>query len=381
MRRRLAPSLTTLSAAITLGLLSSLCSSATAQEWAAKMVDKLDHDFGAVARGSDTVYKFKFKNIYKEDVHLASVRSSCGCTSPSIENNLIKTYGEGYIVAKFNTRTFTGLHSATLTVTIDKPYPAQVQLRVHGDIRGDVVFQPGSVNFGKVDQGTTPEKRVDITYAGRQGWKIEDVRSANGGFEVELAEKPRYGGKASYELLVRLKEDADPGYLGEQLVIVTNDPRTPRIPLDVQGQVIPEISVSPPILTLGDVAAGQSVKKRVIVKGKKPFRILSMGCGDDCFQFKTDEQSRERHIVEVLFNASDKPGPLKKAITVTTDRGKSFSATCTAYATVKPAPKSSGLGSPDTEAAPATATSDAEVEADSTASKDNVATKQLASDQ
>ena len=43
----------------------------------------------------------------------------------------------------------------TLTVTIDKPFYAQVQLHVSGDIRSDVVFTPGSVQLGSVDEGTS----------------------------------------------------------------------------------------------------------------------------------------------------------------------------------------------------------------------------------
>src|SRR5690606_36384098 len=107
------------------------------------------------------------------------------------------------IVAKFNTRgSFTGHHSATLTVTIDKPFPAQVQLRVHGNIRGDVVFNPGAINFEDVDQGTTKKQRVGVRYAGTGGWKIQDVvtsTESSNHYEVELIETNRVGGVVEYD--------------------------------------------------------------------------------------------------------------------------------------------------------------------------------------
>ena len=59
---------------------------ASAQNWVSKMFAEKDHDFGTVARGADTVYKFPVKNIYKQDIELVSVRSSCGCTSPTLEH-------------------------------------------------------------------------------------------------------------------------------------------------------------------------------------------------------------------------------------------------------------------------------------------------------
>lgn len=309
---------------------------ATAQEWPKKMFETLDHDFGTVARGSDTVYKFEVTNKFVEDIHIESVRSSCGCTSPSIENNLIKTYEKAYIVAKFNTRTFTGYHSATLTVTIDKPYRAQVQLRVHGNIRGDVVFEPGGINFGTVDQGEVQEKKVNVRYAGHSGWEIEDVRASNESsdyYEVELQESYRQGGSARYELTVRLKDTAPAGYLNDQLTLVTNDRNTPRIPIDIEGRVMPEISVTPDNWVLGKVNPGEVSEKKLIVRGKVPFKITKVDC-DDCFKCSYDEEPRTTHVVGVNYKAGDQPGRLKKQITIHTDRGETFSTVCTAYAEI-----------------------------------------------
>ena len=48
---------------------------------------------------------------------------------------------------------FTGNHAATLTVTIDRPYYATVQLNVWGDIRGDIEVQSAdtSGNSGLIE--------------------------------------------------------------------------------------------------------------------------------------------------------------------------------------------------------------------------------------
>src|SRR4051812_4917327 len=83
----------------------------SADQWVDKMLTVHEHDFGTVARSADTVYKFPVKNIYKQDVQLSSVRASCGCTTPTLENSMLKPGETGYIVATFNTRTFTGNHA------------------------------------------------------------------------------------------------------------------------------------------------------------------------------------------------------------------------------------------------------------------------------
>ena len=323
---------------LSLMLLAALLSApASAQPWAEKMFNKLDHDFGTVARGADTVYRFEITNLYKQPMHITSVSSSCGCTSPTIENEKFDTYEKAYIVAKFNTHlNHTGRKGATLTVRFAPPYQAEVQIHVHGNIRGDVVFTPGAVQFGTVDQGVTKEQRIHVSYAGRSNWQILDVTNDNNFFEVELQEMSRNGGRVSYDLLVRLKDTLPPGYVKDQLTVVTNDnlADTQRIPLFVEGSVVPEISVKPPALVLGNVELGKPITKKLIVRGKKPFRILDVNCGDDCFTFETDKDSKALHFVELTFTPHGNSGALKVPVKITTDRGPNRGATLMVSATV-----------------------------------------------
>src|SRR6266481_2369906 len=133
-----------------------------ADQWVDSMLAEREHDFGTVARGADTVYRFPVKNIYLQDVQLVSVHASCGCTTPTLENATLKSGETGYIVATFNTRTFSGIHAATLTLEVawdDKGVhrEGETQVRVHGNIRTDLVFQPGEVKFDSVDQGSQVE--------------------------------------------------------------------------------------------------------------------------------------------------------------------------------------------------------------------------------
>jgi Protein of unknown function (DUF1573) len=335
---------------------------ASAQNWVSKMLAEKDHDFGTVARGADTVFKFPVKNIYKQDVELISVRSSCGCTSPSLEHKVLKTGETGYVVAKFNTRTFDGVHSATLTVTVQWndngiTRTGEAQLHVHGNIRSDVVFQPGAIKFDGIDQGSKSEQQVRVKYAGRSDWKITDVRGASDDLEVELTEVGRQSNTVTYELLVRMKDTAPAGYFNEQLVLVTNDGSNPRIPLHVEGRVIPQISVAPEALRFGDVTMGATVPMKVLVRGKQPFKITSVESPSGAFEFKTDEESSPRHVVEVVFAGKENPGPVKETIHITTDLGESFDATLTAYATVvPPATETPAADAPAAEAAGVTST-------------------------
>jgi hypothetical protein len=117
------------------------------------MFPATSHDFGVVARGSKAEYAFIFENLYVENVHIASVLASCSCTTPEIKTPTLKTHEKGVVLAKYNTSGFIGTKGATVTVTIDKPFPAEVQLQVRGTVRGDVASNhqpsPGSLKRGK----------------------------------------------------------------------------------------------------------------------------------------------------------------------------------------------------------------------------------------
>jgi hypothetical protein len=331
-------------------LLLVLAPLAPAQEWARKMFDATAHDFGTVARGAKTEYRFKFKNLYEEEVHVASVRSSCGCTTPQISKAALKTFETGEVLAEFNTRSFLGAKTATITVVFDKPFPAEVQLSVKGTIRGDVVLTPGEVNFGTVDVGTRAEQHVQVVHQGRNDWQIVDARSANPYFEVELSETGRAKGRVAYDMLVRLTAGAPAGYLNDQLTIVTNDPRAPEIVVTVEGRLAAAISVSPAALYMGVVRPGEKVTKRLIVRGKQPFRIVDITCDDDCFEAHSGDEARSMHVIPVVFKAGTKPGKVTRRIAIETDQ-QGAKAIFTAYALVQEAAPTDPAGQSPAESA------------------------------
>lgn len=307
----------------------------SAQEWAQKLFKTTKHDFGSVARGAKAEFAFELVNCYKEDVHITGVRSSCGCTTPVVTQDTLKTWEKAEIVASLNTRSFQGQKNATLTVTLDRPFPAEVQLHISAYIRRDVVFSPGAVDFGSIEQGKPSEKVVDVAYAGRDDWRIVDVRSANPHFEVELTEKERGGGRVSYAMLVRLNSQAPCGYILDQLTVVTNDRNMTNIPLAVQGRVASALTVSPASLVLGVLAPGQTVTKQLVVRGNEPFRITKIDCPDPSFQFELPSEAKTLHLVPITFTAGSGSAKIAEQITIETDLAGGAQGCCKATATIQ----------------------------------------------
>ncbi len=299
-----------------------LASPSLGQEWARKMFKTTDHDFGTVARGAKAEHEFVFENLYLEDVHVANVYSSCGCTIVSVKNPTVKTYEKGAIVATFNTNSFLGQRGATLTVVFDKPFYAEVQLHDRGFIRSDVVVEPGSVQIGTIDQGAGAEKTVTVNYAGGNQWQIVGVKSNNPNIIAQAFPAAQDFGQVSYALKVNIDKNAPAGYLNDHLMLVANDGS--QIPVLVEGRIQPGITVSPTALFMGVVQPGQKVTKQLVVKSKKPFKVLGVTCDDKSFQFDTskDTGAKELHLIPVTFMAGSDAGKVVKTIKIKTDQGE-----------------------------------------------------------
>lgn len=302
-------------------LVLALCAQATAargQEWARKMFKTTSHDFGSVAHGAKTEFRFKLTNLYVEDVHIADVRSSCGCTTAGKGPDLLKTYEDGYILATFNTKNHQGHKSATLTVTIDKPFAAEVQLQVSGFIRTDVELDPSGVQFGTVEAGSAADQTLTVTARTGREWHISAIRSSSQFIEAEAVETSRQLGDVKYEMRVRLLPGMPGGYFRERLIVVAGDSVTTEFPVEVEGRVQAPLTATS-LLFMGVVKPSTTTHKPLIVQGKQPFRITAIRCDDDCFTCECPQTAARLHKLQVTFKAPAAPGKRKAKLHITTD--------------------------------------------------------------
>ncbi len=312
-------------------LFASLSStSLRAETWATKLFSTTNHDFGSVSRNAKSDFSFVIENIYEEDVHIAAIRSSCGCTKPILEKRLIKTWEKAELIAQFNTRSFIGNKSAVITVVIDQPFYAEVQLTVQGHIRSDIVVEPGEVNFGEVALGTKREIPVKISYAGRPDWEIVDVRGDSEFLSVRLDPITRHGRQSTYTMHVSVLDTAPAGNLLDELIVITNDVRDSEFTLVTSAKIAAPVTVTPNQIALGDVIDGQTKSDRFIVKGNRPFRITEIQCLDKRFEFKLPKDAKPVHVIPFAFHGEGVAGgeSVKQSLLIKTDMGESIVAEC-----------------------------------------------------
>jgi hypothetical protein len=229
------------------------------------MLEQKEHDFEIVASGSAVIHRFPVKNIYKHEIELLSVRSSCGCTTAMFENEKLRAGAVGHVVATFNTTSHSGHQRATITLEVawndnGVRRTGEAQLQIEGTIRGDVTVEPESVSFLNVPYGSPHEQRLRISSEGRRNWRVKNVQCNCENVEFELCEACRSSDRVAYDLLVRLTQYTAPGSFRGQLVLITDDESRPRIPVYISGRVITHVTVAPEHIFFGEVEVGRQIR-------------------------------------------------------------------------------------------------------------------------
>src|SRR5262249_30206395 len=145
-------------------------------------------------------HKFKMVNIYAVPLEIVNVRSSCPCGTVTPSVKVLEPRQEGYIEVTMDTRRFTGAKTITIFVTVGPQFISTAELKVSASSRGDVVFNPGEVNFGVVPRGQTASQTIDVEYAGALDWRVSEVDKGSAPVDVALEEWYRRPGQVGYRV-------------------------------------------------------------------------------------------------------------------------------------------------------------------------------------
>ncbi|MEX0703999.1 MAG: DUF1573 domain-containing protein [Planctomycetales bacterium] len=307
-----------------------------ALNWAQKMFAEQSIDFGTIARGADARYRLKLTNLYKQSVHIANVRTSCGCAAANPSKSTLDSREVAYVEVTMDTERFSHRKDSNLIVTFDAPLFQEVTIPITAYIRTDVVLTPGAANFGSVDLGSATRRKIEVAYAGRDDWTIRDVQPHNEYVAAEAKEISRGNGRVNYEVYVTLKPNAPVGVIRDQVTLLTDDALSPEVPLLVEARVEADITVTPAVVALGTLGPGDSRPTNVVLRGRKPFAIEKIECASDqdAFKVRLPKDERAVHVLPLTFTAPDRPGDFTEEFTVTI-AGRPEPVTFKAYGTIR----------------------------------------------
>jgi len=278
--------------------------------------DSLYKDFGTVPHGSQSVHRFTFTNKSDKEVQVLSVRSSCHCATPKAINDVAKPCEKIEIEVVYDAKKFLNERSMTITVDMQSDHLEQVQLKVRGFSRQDVILEPGNVDLGVVKVGKEQKQTLRLEYAGSLDWKIQDV--VNGQWaKAKVEEKSRGNGVVKYEVNLTVPANAPRGRLVDAVQLKTNDPSSPVVKIDVVGVLDGGLQAAPGVIQFGEVAVGQPVRQKIFVKGDRPFMIGGAQFDESKLpvSLRSTQGEKTVHTLEIEFRPA-KPGKFEETLQI-----------------------------------------------------------------
>ena len=320
-----------------------------AQEWVRQLFPVKEHDFETVPRGAKTYYRFEVTNPFEEEIHFGDATSSCTCAAPIVETPVLKSHETGAVLVRFNTDKEKGNQKATISIAIEKPFPAIATLQVRGHIREDVTFEPAIVLFSSVPVGEEREKTVKIIYHGTNSfWSLRRAESAHPNLSVEIGKTSLRRGRTEVELTLKLDKNAPVGRLSEKVFLITSDTTAERIPLQVEGEVLAPIRVRPDQFSFGTVYEGDTLGRPIVLTGDKPFFVKRLTASESTLENGItitpqeprnpfEGESKTMYVFRLNFTAPKvaEPKSIREKIVFETDN-PDVSPTLTILAVIKP---------------------------------------------
>ncbi len=210
-------------------------------------------------------------------------------------------------------------------MTIANPqFSSSAELKISAVSRPDIVFNPGDVSFGNVAQGQTPTQNIDVEYAGVLDWRVAGV--AANGTPLDIAHEEFYrrtvrdGYRVGYHVKATLQANAPAGDHKWEIFLKTNDPASPLVPVVVSANIQGSLVVTPASLNLTNARLGEEVVRKVLIRGNKQFRILSIeGMGDGISADVPVTSSPSPTQALLIKYKPSKPGDVHRQLQIKTD--------------------------------------------------------------
>jgi hypothetical protein len=268
------------------------------QSWAQSLFSETSHSFGTVARAAKAEHTFSFKNDSDQPIEIVSVTASCTCTKPEVPEKLIPPGGEGQVIAKYQTKLFSGQRGATLNVSLKKGSSfGTALLKVDGFIRQDVVVHPEAVEMPRVLAAEGGTNTIKILYAGRSDWQITDVKCEHPGVHFKINELVRQNGRVEYELETTVPKDHPIGAVRDVITIFTNDRNLTSFPVTLSANVVQPIRFAD-VLEFR-VSEGDRAIEKLLLASSSDFQIIDFHCESCPITVKLDGEKRKVHQLEI----------------------------------------------------------------------------------
>lgn len=246
--------------------------------------DTATHDFGTISDEKSVSFKFTFKNTGLAPVNITNIRTSCGCSAATADNDK-RNYapGEsGAITITFDPRGRRGEERKLITIETDSKTNPNIELNLRSLVLPRLLVEPSTIYFGEVpikEQGRTQEFSITSRVA---GFEVTKIVANHPEVKIETLGKDQVdiGGEKVDRLKFRVSmpNNLPLDHWNGVLTITTNDKTTPSMTVPMLAIVVGELKLQPPriLVRMSGPNQGWNGEAVVMSRDNQAFSILGV---------------------------------------------------------------------------------------------------------
>lgn len=193
-------------------------------------------DFGTIPQGKKLDHVFTLKNKGDSPLSIVRTKSSCGCTVISLPRKTIEPGGSVELKTTFDSTTFGGKVTKTITVETNDPANPNYTLTLTGVVSEVLVVVPRQLNLGQIKAGTSGVFTVTMENKGNRPVKITSVTSPMPQVKATAGKQTIKPGEST-SITMSVAPRPEDRFLSGFIIIKTDMPGKPEITVPVYGSV------------------------------------------------------------------------------------------------------------------------------------------------
>jgi hypothetical protein len=286
-----------------------------------------NYDFGVVMQGERLSHIFEIRNTGEAPLHIEKVETSL----PGITTRFRPEVLPGDCVpieVEWNTTGFSGEMEATAIVYTDDPKRPQTALLLTATIKPPIEFVPFPAVFFTAYHDEAPEKRVRIVNHEADSLELDRIEFPENHYTVQL-KTIRTG--QEFELVVKVRPGVSFGRYTEPIYISTNLADRPRLQIQANLFVKPELYAFPEDIDFGALRLSELnhnpilmrllTQTTVVTSRSRALEIMSVDTDLPYLRlaYEAPEGVRQKSRITVdLVREELKTGPIQGAIVIHT---------------------------------------------------------------
>lgn len=240
-------------------------------------------EMGVIANDKVAYAEMKIYNRGTAPLRITQVKTSCGCTTGSMRNDVIPPGETGYLEIKVDPARIPGYFaSKTLTVLSNDPSNGAVAITVATHVEPEAEFEPQTFELGEMPQGVGAKGVIHVRQLQEAEMELISVapRQESPYLIAKLEEIPKeewkVPGKREYLVHAELTPDAPAGAYNETFYLRTNLKRQPTISLRFKAVIHGIYSFKPTRVSLRNIARGRTYEAVLSLHSAKPLEVIGV---------------------------------------------------------------------------------------------------------